>query len=118
MPTPPPRPAPTLPQCNLYGLSGSGGESVGSASFTGFFQLFNHACCPNLVFDCASPERATDGSAPTFALMAAADIAEGTELCISCERGAARSHRRPMHASMDVERSDPNLDGSSDPQIP
>jgi len=73
----------TRHQCNLYGLSGSGGESVGSASFTGFFQLFNHACCPNLVFDCASPERATDGSAPTFALMAAADIAEGTELCIS-----------------------------------
>ena len=44
-------------QCNLYGVTGRAGEDKASASFVGFLHLFNHACCPNVVFDSATPSR-------------------------------------------------------------
>lgn len=44
--------------CNLYGVSGQAGAEVASASFVGFFHLFNHSCCPSVVFDSARPVEA------------------------------------------------------------
>ena len=71
-------------QCNLYGVTGRAGEDKASASFVGFFHLFNHACNPNVVFDSATPAlAATPDAAPLYALVALTDVPAGKELCIS-----------------------------------
>ena len=67
-------------QCNVYGVLGAGNADVALASFVGAFHLFNHSCCPNLVFDCVPREIVDDGP-PRFALVALTAIEEGAELC-------------------------------------
>ena len=67
-------------QCNVYGVLGAGNADVALASFVGAFHLFNHSCCPNLVFDCVPREICDDGP-PRFALVALTAIEEGAELC-------------------------------------
>ena len=41
-------------QCNLVGVLGPGGTSVGLASFLGALHLYNHSCMPNAGFDSRS----------------------------------------------------------------
>lgn len=85
--------------CNLYGVTGAAGEDVASASFVGFFHLFNHSCYPNVVFDSAckvAPAKA-DGSAPCFALRALFDIQCGDELNISYTSSADGPTQRSEH---------------------
>ena len=85
-------------QCNLYGVTGRAGEDKASASFVGFFHLFNHACCPNVVFDSACPAQpATTEAPPLFALRALTDVAEGVELCISYTSSAEGPVARAAH---------------------
>lgn len=69
-------------QCNLYGVSGPGGDTIAHASFVGFFHLFNHACCPNIMFDSAG-RKGPAGATPEFDLIAMCNMAPGTELCYS-----------------------------------
>eukprot|EP00325_Prymnesiales_sp_UTEX-LB-985_P032366 CAMPEP_0174717748 /NCGR_PEP_ID=MMETSP1094-20130205/27099_1 /TAXON_ID=156173 /ORGANISM="Chrysochromulina brevifilum, Strain UTEX LB 985" /LENGTH=394 /DNA_ID=CAMNT_0015917735 /DNA_START=202 /DNA_END=1383 /DNA_ORIENTATION=+ len=89
--------------CNLYGVTGRAGEDVASASFVGLFHLFNHACCPNVVFDSGSGWRQSsavgDGSPSTFSLIALTDIAQGSELCISYTSSAEGPTLRSDHLS-------------------
>ena len=85
-------------QCNLYGVTGRAGEDKASASFVGFLHLFNHACCPNVVFDSARPAQpATAEAGPLFALRALTDVAEGAELCISYTSSAEGPVARAAH---------------------
>ena len=85
--------------CNLYGVTGAAGEDVAGASFVGFFHLFNHACCPNVVFDSARQvmPATAEGQPPCFALLALEDIAEGTELNISYTSSADGPAQRSEH---------------------
>ena len=85
--------------CNLYGVTGAGGEDVAGASFVGFFHLFNHACCPNVVFDSARQVAPAmpDGAAPSFALVALEDISKGAEMSISYTSSAEGPAQRSEH---------------------
>ena len=94
--------------CNLYGVSGRGGEEVAAASFVGFFHLLNHSCVPNVVFDSARPvaparfdpdadDASTAALPPTFALLALEDVELGHELCISYTSSAEGPAARRDH---------------------
>ena len=113
-------------QCNLYGVTGEAGEDVASASFVGHLHLFNHSCCPNVVFDSsrrlfAAEERqaasrsareqtevesgeeeeeeaaAVGAAEPSFALVALQAVEEGAELCISYTSTAEGPTQRQQH---------------------
>ena len=89
-----PVPLPTPPTPHGY----HPGEDKASASFVGFLHLFNHACCPNVVFDSALPAQpATAEAAPLFALRALTDVPEGAELCISYTSSAEGPVARAAH---------------------
>ncbi|KAL1527491.1 hypothetical protein AB1Y20_016156 [Prymnesium parvum] len=83
-------------QANVYGVLGPRAQEIALSSFVGLFQLFNHSCIPNLVFDCCP--RPADGASealsttvpPRFALVTLRDIAAGEELC-HCYAGSADS---------------------------
>jgi len=88
-------------QCNVYGVTGPAAAEVALASFTGLFQLFNHSCLPNILFDsvptrrflrsdgetAASSSSKSDGW-PFFQLVAFTDIPAGAELLHSYARSA------------------------------
>ena len=83
-------------QANVYGVLGHGGQELALSSFVGLFQLFNHSCLPNLVFDCRPRQSAADTSAPPcpprFALVTLRSVAAGEELC-HCYAGSGDSTR-------------------------
>ena len=87
-------------QCNLYAVCGRAGDDVALASFVGYFHLCNHACCPNVAFDCARPVSGPtpDGGAPAFALYALEHIAEGAEM----RAAAATKDRDAMKARLET----------------
>ena len=77
--------------CNLYGVPGQkAGEVAALACFTGYFQLFNHSCYPNVVFDSAQlvAPASIGGDFPAFALYALEDIQSGTELSLAYRRAS------------------------------
>ena len=79
-------------QCNVFGVLGAAGRSVGLASFVAAMHLTNHSCLPNAAFD----SMPTHGGMVTqdgfefaaFGLRAIVDIAEGDEIC-HCYAGSA-----------------------------
>ena len=79
-------------QCNVFGVLGACGRSVGLASFVAAMHLTNHSCLPNAAFD----SMPTHGGMLTqdgfefaaFGLRAIVDIAEGDEIC-HCYAGSA-----------------------------
>jgi hypothetical protein len=75
-------------QCNVYGVLGPGGCSVGMASFIGGLHTFNHSCMPNAVFDSLplrnadhTTRSAAENAPAHFALRALMDISIGEEIC-------------------------------------
>eukprot|EP00966_Prymnesium_polylepis_P244124 5645870-Prymnesium_polylepis.1 len=51
-------------QANVYGVLGHGAQEVALSSFVGLFQLFNHSCLPNMVFDCRPRQPDPNAAAP------------------------------------------------------
>ena len=113
-------------QANVYGVLGPGNADVALASFAGAFQLFNHSCLPNMVFDCRprpdddvedAARRSAGGSdgtvgaagagteaerasrTPRFALVALVDIEKGEELvhCYASSAEGPTARRKYLH---------------------
>ena len=68
-------------QCNVFGVLGERGSSVGLASFLGAMHLFNHSCMPNAAFDSVPAITQGRGEPATFRLVSILDISPGEEIC-------------------------------------
>ena len=83
-------------QCNVFGVLGAGGRSVGLSSFIGAMHLTNHSCLPNAAFDSTpvfggrllGDDDSNEFEFAAFGLRAIVDIPEGEEIC-HCYAGSA-----------------------------